>query len=141
MMLTAWIVAFPVPAWLELWNHWSITVHFSLALIGVAAVRDSDSVAANKMLELKAQTARQDIVTLRKAAAIGSPLSLLAARTRGVFDAVMLSLGLLFSGGGFSKKYIEQINQVAAEQFSHIDAVMPGFQSTQALPRKPGFVS
>lgn len=141
-ILTAWIVGFPVPPWLEWWNHWSIVVHFSLALIGVQSVRDSDAVIENRMLELKAKTARQDIITLRKAAAIGSPLALLSARIRGIFDAVALSFRLLFSGGGFSKKYIEQINQIAAEQYAHIDG-LPSAQPTQTLPtpRKPGFVA
>jgi hypothetical protein len=54
MILTAWIVGFPVPDWLETWNHWSIAFHFGLALVGVRAVRDSDSVVANPILELKA---------------------------------------------------------------------------------------
>ena len=93
------------------------------------------------MLELKAATARQDIVTTRKASAIGSPLSLAAARVRGLFDAIALSFRLLFSGGGFAKKYVEQINQVAAEQYGHLDA-LPSIQTTRTSPqRRPGFVS
>ena len=92
------------------------------------------------MLELKAATARQDIITLRKAAAIGSPLALLSARVRGIFDAIALSFRLLWSGGGFSKKYIEQINQIAAEQYGHLDA-LPTLVPATTLPtqRKPGF--
>ncbi|MGH9754725.1 MAG: hypothetical protein ACREA2_18260 [Blastocatellia bacterium] len=137
-ILTAWIVRFPVPPWLEWWNHWSIVVHFSLALIGVQSVRDSDAVIENRMLELKAETARQDIITLRKAAAIGSPLALLSARLRGFFDAIALSFRLLFSGGGFSKKYVEQINQIAAEQYGHLDALPT---PTSPAQRRPGFVA
>jgi hypothetical protein len=139
-ILAAYIVGLEVPAWLQLWNHWSIAFHFGLALIGVQAVRDSDSVVANRILELKAATARQDLITARKATAIGSPLALIAANLRGFFDAVGLSFRLLFSGGGFSKKFMEQINQVAAEQYAHIDA-LPDARPTQALPRRPGFVS
>jgi hypothetical protein len=141
-ILSAWIVGFGVPPWLDWWNHWSIVVHFSLALIGVQAVRDSDSVIENRMLELKAATARQDLVTARKAAAIGSPLALIAAKTRGFFDAIALSFRLLFSRSGFSKKYMQEINQVAAEQYTHIDA-LPSAQTTQVLPtqRRPGFVN
>ena len=141
MILTAWVVGFPVPPWLEVWNRWSIAVHFGLALIGVQAVRDSDSVIENRMLELKAQTARQDIITLRKAAAIGSPLALIAARTRGIFDAVALSFRSLRSGGGFSKEYVEQINQIAAEQYGHLDALPTSPTTTLPVQRKPGFVS
>lgn len=139
-ILTAWIVGFTVPPWLEWWNRWSIVVHFSLALLGVQAVRDSDAVTENRMLELKAATARQDIITIRKAAAFGSPFALLAARLRGVFDAIALSFRLLFSGGGFSKKFLAQINQVAAEQYGHLDA-LPS-QPTQVFQtqRRPGFV-
>jgi hypothetical protein len=94
------------------------------------------------MLELKAQTARQDIITLRKAAATGSPLAIVSARVRGIFDAIALSFRLLFSGGGFSKKYVEQINQIAAEQYGHFDALPPASGQTE-LPaqRKPNFVS
>lgn len=141
-ILCAWVVGFTVPPWLDWWNHWSIAVHFALALAGVQAVRDSDAVIENRMLELKAATARQDIITLRKAAAIGSPLALVAAKLRGLFDALALSFRLLFSGGGFSKKYIEQINQVAAEQFAYIDALSPASGQT-ALPaqHQPRFVS
>lgn len=142
MILTSWVVGFPIPAWLDVWNHWSIAMHFGLALIGVQAVRDTDAVIENRMLELKASTARQDIITLRKAAAIGSPLSLIAARVRGIFDAIALSFRLLFSGGGFSKKYVEQINAIAAEQYAHLDA-LPEALPTQTLPapRRPGFVN
>jgi len=46
---------------------------------------------ADNQPELRAETARQDIVTLRKSAAIGSPLAFLSARLRGYFDAVTLS--------------------------------------------------
>lgn len=131
-ILTAQIVGFPVPEWLQVWNHWSLVVHFALALLGVQAVRDSDAVIENRMLELKAETARQDLVTLRKAAAIGSPLALAAAKMRGFFDAIGLSFRLLFSKGGFSKEYIEQINQVAREQYGHLDVVQP------TTTRRPG---
>jgi hypothetical protein len=81
------------------------------------------SAIENRMLELKAECARQDLVTLRKAAAIGSPLALAAAKLRGLFDAIALSFRLLFSKGGFSKKYLEQIDQVAREQYGYLDAL------------------
>jgi hypothetical protein len=140
-ILTMWIAELPVPPWLEFWNHWSLCVHFGLALLGVQSVRDSDAAIENRMLELKAECARQDLVTLRKAAAIGSPLALAAAKLRGLFDAIALSCRLLFSKGGFSKKYIDQINQVAAEQFGHLDA-LPQPTQTQSFgtQRRPGFV-
>jgi hypothetical protein len=137
-ILTAWIVGVDVPDWLQLWNHWSIAFHFTLALIGVQAVRDSDSVIENRMLELKAATARQDIITARKAAAIGSPLALVAAKLRGLFDAVALSFRLLFSGGGFSKNFMAQINQIAREQYGHLDAISQPTRTPATAQRRAG---
>jgi hypothetical protein len=137
-LLGLWIVGVDPPEWLLFYNHYSIGVHFCAALIGVTMVRDADAVVQNRILELRAATGRQDLVTARKTAAIGSPLALIAAKTRGFFDAIALSFRLLFSGGGFSKKFMEQINQVAAEQYGHIDAI-----PTTTLPaqRRPGFVN
>jgi hypothetical protein len=135
-ILTMWIAELPVPPWLEFWNHWSLCVHLGLALLGVQ----------NRMLELKAECARQDLVTLRKASAIGSPLALAAAKLRGIFDAIALSFRLLFSKGGFSKKYLEQIDQVAREQYGFLDAInqptqrRPGVGFGNQFPIKPGSV-
>jgi hypothetical protein len=131
-LLGLWIVGISPPAWLLLYNHYSIGIHFAAALIGVTMVRDADAVIQNRILELRAETGRQDLVTARKSGAIGSPLALVAAKLRGVFDAVALSFRLLFSGGGFSKKYMAQLAEVEAEQFSHIDAIGPA-QPTQAI--------
>jgi hypothetical protein len=39
-----WIAGAPMPVLLESWNRYSIAVHFTLALIGVTAVCDLDSV-------------------------------------------------------------------------------------------------
>ena len=66
-----------------------------LALLGVTAVRDSDAVATHRRLELKAETARQDLVTLRKATMLGNPLVLFAAKLRGFLDGVKLARQLL----------------------------------------------
>src|SRR5262245_15682040 len=107
-LLCCYIVGFDVPPWLTLWNHYSILCHFALALLGVSAVRDSDAVIENRMLELKASTGRQDIITMRKSAAIGSPLTLISAWVRGQFDALALSFRVLFGGRGSTKKYMEQ---------------------------------
>jgi hypothetical protein len=43
-VLCAWIAGALVPPLLESWIRWSIALQFSLALIGVTAVRDFDSV-------------------------------------------------------------------------------------------------
>jgi hypothetical protein len=127
-ILTAYIVGLDVPTWLNLWNHWSIAFHFGLALIGVQAVRDSDSVVENQMLELKAATAAQDIITAQKTAAVGNPIVLIFAKIRGFFDAIGLALRLLFRRGNFAQEYLEQI-----------DAIAP--TSHTATARRPGFVS
>jgi len=125
-VLCAWIVGLEVPPALAWWFHWSIAAHFALALIGVSAVRDSDAVAENRMLELKAAAARQDIVTNRKAAAIGNSLVLIAAKIRGWFDAISLARHLLLSRSDFARDYLKQINEIAERQFGHIDgAVLP----------------
>ena len=139
--LVAWIVGFPLPPALELWNHYSIVVHFGLALVAVPANLDADAVVQNRLLELKVETARQDIVTARKASAIGSPLALFAANLRGFFDTVALSARLLFSGGGFSKKFMQELAQVEAEQYGYLDALPPARTTTAPVPRRPGFVT
>jgi hypothetical protein len=122
-LLCSYVVGFEAPPWLHLWNHWSIVCHFGLALIGVSLVRDSDAVTANRMLELKAETSRQDLITARKAAAIGSPLVLAVAWLRGFFDSVSIAFRLLFRSGGFPKSYLEQVDVIARSQFSHLDNI------------------
>ncbi|MGH9853617.1 MAG: hypothetical protein ACREBD_27575 [Blastocatellia bacterium] len=94
-VLCAWVAGVAMPGFLTLWNHWSITVHFALALLGVSAVRDADAVVENRMRELKAEAAPLDILTIRKAAAAGNPLVFLAARLRGMLDGVALASKLL----------------------------------------------
>jgi hypothetical protein len=116
-LLSCYIVGFEIPPWLNLWNHYSILAHFTIALIGVSLVRDSDSVVAHRMLELKAETAHADVVTARRAAAVGSPLVLMFAWIRGVLDSVSIAFRLLFRSGGFPKSYIEEVERMAREQF------------------------
>jgi hypothetical protein len=118
-----WIVGFEPPPWLLFYNHYSIAIHFAAALIGVSAVRDSDAVVENRMLELKAETARQDLVTARKTAAIGSPLVLVFAKLRGFLDSISLSFRLLFRGGGFARGYVDQIETIAKTQYAHLDNI------------------
>ncbi len=120
-VLCAWIVNTPLPPQLGWWYRWSIAVHFALALVGVTLVRDADAVIENRMLELKAQTARQDIITTRKAAAIGNALVLASAKIRGLFDAVGLAWGLLGKKSNFTKDTLAQLDAIAREQFAHID--------------------
>jgi hypothetical protein len=122
-LLGVWIVGFEPPAWLLFYNHYSIAIHFAAALVGVAAVRDADAVVENRMLELKAETARQDLITARKTAAIGSPLVLVFAKLRGFLDSVSLSFRLLFRGGGFARDYVEQIETIARTQYGHLDHI------------------
>jgi hypothetical protein len=141
-LLGLWIVGMDPPAWLLFYNHYSIAIHFAAALIGVSAVRDSDAVVENRMLELKAETARQDLITARKTAAIGSPLVLIFAKLRGFFDSVSLSFRLLFRGGGFAKGYVEQIETIARTQYAHLDNITqphgkPFPRPVTALPKGP----
>ena len=89
-----------MPPLLERWNRYSIVLHFIIALLGVTAVRDSDAVATHRRLELKAETARQDLVTLRKATMLGNPLVLFAAKLRGFLDGVRLAREMLRDSSG-----------------------------------------
>lgn len=95
------------------------------------------------MLELKAATARQDLITAQKSAAIGSPLVFIFARLRGFLDSISLSFRLLFRRGGFAKDYMKQIDQIAREQFAHLEAIAPASRPTQVFgtQRRPGFVN
>jgi len=87
-------------------------------------------VVENQMLELKAATAAQDIITAQRTSAVGNPIVLITVRVRGFFDAAWLAFRLLFRRGNFAKEYLSQI-----------DALAPGYQSTQAVQRRPGFVN
>ena len=84
-----------LPGFLQFWNRWSIAVHFALALVGVSAVRDYDAVAESRIRELKSDAAREDIVTIRRAAVGASPFLLLAAKLRGWLDGISLAYKLL----------------------------------------------
>jgi hypothetical protein len=116
-LLSCYIVGFDVPWQLAWWNHYSILAHFTIALVGVSLVRDSDSVVAHRMLELKAATSQQDLITARRAAAIGSPLVLMFAWIRGFFDSVSIAFRLLFRSGGFPKSYLSEVETMARQQF------------------------
>jgi hypothetical protein len=117
----AWIVNTPLPIQLSWWYRWSIAVHFALALVGVTLVRDADAVIEDRMLELKAQTARQDIITTRKAAVLGNALVLVSAKIRGFFDAWGLAWSLLWKKGTPAADILRQLDTLAKEQFSHLD--------------------
>jgi hypothetical protein len=87
-----------------------------------AMVSIRTAVVENRMLELKAETARQDLVTLRKGAAIGSAFVLLAAKLRGKLDAVGLAFKLLGrKSPTTAEDYLTQVDDVARRQYGHID--------------------
>jgi len=67
-------------------------------------VRDSDAVATHRRLELKAETARQDLVPLRKATMLGNPLVLFAAKLRGFLDGVRLAREMLVDKSTLSER-------------------------------------
>ena len=135
-LLGVWIVGLEPPEWLLFYNHYSIAIHFCAALIGVSMIRDADAVVRNRILELRAETGRQDLITARKSAAIGSSLALIAAKTRGFLDAVSLSLRILFSRSGFAREYMRQINDVAKDQYAYLDSLPSSpLTSLSATPR------
>jgi hypothetical protein len=111
-VLCAWVTGVAMPTILASWNRWSIVVHFTLALVGVAAVRDSNPVVAHKILELKAETAKQDLITLRKAAMLGNPLVLFAAKLRGLLDGARLARELLGGKVELPAGYDGQIDEI-----------------------------
>jgi hypothetical protein len=60
------------------------------------------AVAESRIRELKADAAREDIVTIRRAAVGDNPFLLLAAKLRGWLDGVNLALKLLRDKPEFS---------------------------------------
>jgi len=103
-ILCAWVVGSALPDFLQIYNKWTIAVHFSLALIGVSAVRDSDAVVEDRIRKLKAEAVQEDILTTRRAAINDNPLVLIAARIRGFLDGVSLAVNLLRDKPDFCAK-------------------------------------
>lgn len=95
MILCAWVTGIALPGLLKLWNHWALSIHFGLALVGVSAVRDYDMIAENRIREMKAEAAEQDILAIRRAAAGNHPLLLFAAWLRGWLDGMRMAFQLL----------------------------------------------
>jgi hypothetical protein len=94
-ILCTWITGLAMPNLLSLYNRYSIAVHFTLGLIGVAAVRDYDSTAETRIRVMKADAAEYDLLTIRMAAASNHPLLLIAARLRGWLDGISLAFQML----------------------------------------------
>jgi len=120
-VLCAWVTGVAMPPILASWNRWSIALHFTLALLGVAAVRDSNPVVAHKILELKAETAKQDLITLRKAAMLGNPLVLFAAKLRGLLDGAKLARELLGGKVDIPAGYATQIDEITRGRLDQIN--------------------
>jgi hypothetical protein len=108
-ILCAWVVGAALPESLRLYNQWSIAIHFSLALIGVSAVRDSDAAVEDRIRKLKAEAVQEDILTTRRAAINDNPLVLAAARLRGFLDGVSLAVNLLRDKPDLSACDVKQI--------------------------------
>jgi hypothetical protein len=95
----------------------SIALHFALALLGVSAVIDHDAVAESRIRELKAEAAREDIVTIRRAAVSDNPFLLLAAKLRGWLDGINLAFKLLRDKPEFSASDAKQITGGPGNQY------------------------
>jgi hypothetical protein len=78
-------------------------------------------VVAHRILELKAETAKQDLITLRKAAMFGNPLVLFAAKLKGLLDGVRLARELLSGKADLPAGYASQIGEIKREQIEQID--------------------
>jgi hypothetical protein len=110
------------PPWLHSWNRWSFAVHFAIGLILVPMIRDSDPVVLHRMLELRSETAQEDQIIARMAAALASPFTMFAARMRGFLDGLTLGFRLLRNKEGFSPdKYIQNSNQIAAGRYKFVE--------------------
>ncbi len=108
-ILCAWVSGSTLPGPLRLWNQFSIAIHFSLALIGVSAVRNADAVVEDRIRKLKAEAVQEDILTTRRAAINDNPLVLTAARIRGFLDGVSLAVNLLRDKPDFCAKDVGHI--------------------------------
>jgi hypothetical protein len=95
MIFCAWVTGIALPGFLTRFNAWALSIHFALALIGVSAVRDYDSVAENRVRELRAESVEQDLLAIRRAAAGDNPFLSLAAKVRGWLDGMNLAYALL----------------------------------------------
>lgn len=116
-----WVGDIPMPDFLLFWSRWSIAVHLALALIGVSAVLDADPVAANRILELKAERAQQahrDTVLTRKSAAIGNIVVMYAAHLRGLMEAWALARRILTSPSSFATDSMAEIERLAKQDFA-----------------------
>jgi hypothetical protein len=120
-VLCTWITGVALPPMLASWNRLSIIVHFTLGLLGVAAVRDSNPVVAHKILELKAETAQQDLITIRKATMLGNPLVLFAAKLSGLLDGARLARDLLRRKADSLADKNKQLNEILDARLGSID--------------------
>jgi hypothetical protein len=94
-ILCTWVTGLAMPDILSLYNRYSIAVHFALALVGVAAVRDYDSTAETRIREMKADASEYDLLTIRRAAASNHLFLLIAVRLRGWLDGISLAFQML----------------------------------------------
>src|SRR5882672_3666386 len=118
-ILCAWVVGSALPESLRLYNQWSIAIHFSLALIGVSAVRDADAVVEDRIRKLKAEGVQEDILTIRRAAINDNPLVVAAARLRGFLDGMSLAANLLRDKPDLSTHNLTQIIDGPQRLFLH----------------------
>lgn len=111
-----------IPEALSVWNRWSFAVHFAIGLVLIPLIRDADPVVANRMLQLRAETAQEDQIVSRLASALASPFALFGARLRGHCDGLWLGLRLLFNRAGFSSKsYVTNLNALHRERFGYVE--------------------
>lgn len=108
-ILCVWVTGSALPESLRLYNQFSIAVHFSLALIGVSAVRDADAVVEDRIRKLKAEAMQEDILTIRSAAVTDNPIVLVSAKLRGFLDGVSLAIHLLRDKPDLSAHNVKQI--------------------------------
>lgn len=120
--LCCMIASLTPPDELLFWNRWSFAVHFAVGLVLIPMVRDADPVIANRMLQLRAETAQEDQIVSRLATALASPFALLGARLRGLWDGLSLGVRLAANGQGFNpKNYVSNLNSLHRSRYGHIE--------------------
>jgi hypothetical protein len=129
------------PPDLVFWNRWSFAVHFAIGLVLIPMIRDADPVILHRMLELRSETAQEDQIIARMAAALASPFSMIGARLRGSLDGLSLGWLLAWNKEGFKPEaYVKNLNAKTAARFDFVEGA-PALPPAPPIPIPPPGVS
>jgi len=91
-LICTWIIGNEPPHILLVWNHWSIVIHWAIALFGATTVSDLDWIVAARMSQLKAAT---NVEAIKTAASSGTAIVVGAAKLRGYLEAIKRAYQIL----------------------------------------------